>query len=90
MGAARAVKNVAGQGLNKLGDKIGLNPDVPAPAAPPPPPDEAAPLFKELARQATQRQLRQGKGRSAAMSSSFLGSASEPYRAPGSRTLLGG
>lgn len=61
-------------------------PKIPKPDAPPPPPDTSAPILKELARQATERALQKGKGRSAAVG--MLGSV-EPYRAPGSRGTTG-
>ena len=54
-----------------------FDPKMPKPDAPPPPPDESAPLFKELARQATEKELRKGRGRAG----SFL--SPEPITTPG-------
>lgn len=83
MGAPiRKARTVVGRAIMG-GDQGG----PPKPPAPPPPPDTTAALFNELARQDTDRRLRQSKGRANA----FLTlDSQEPYRAPGSKMSLGG
>lgn len=61
-------------------------PDIPKPGAAPPPSDDVAAMIRALNKDATDRALRASKGRTAAFS---LGRGSEPYRAPGSKPVLG-
>lgn len=71
----------------QLGPKMFDKADIPDPAAPPPPVDAADPYFKALARQATERQLRQGKGRTNAFLT--LDPAPVGYASPGVKSKLG-
>lgn len=53
---------------------------------PPPPADEVAAMIQEFSRSATDRRLRQSKGRGSFLS---LDPGGEPYRAPGSKSTTG-
>lgn len=63
---------------------------TPTPKIPAPPPlaDEAAPLLREISRQATQADIRKTK-RDSFLSLQPGGTAAEPYRAPGSSSKTG-
>lgn len=70
----------AARPFNWVGHKASglLNPDVPGLPTPPPPPDESAAIFKELARQATEKKLRMSKGLEGSMQGNLPGPTAIP------------
>lgn len=89
-GAYRGAKWADGRFNNSGVQKMLAGPDAPAPKAAPPPADTTAAIMRALNRDATDRAMRRSKGRTAAFSLSNGPTPGEPYRAAGSKSLLGG
>lgn len=81
-----AAGQLADNKLNGGGIGKALSPSAPGVTPPPAPPDEVAAMLQEYSRSATERRIKQGKGRSSFLS---LDPAGEPYRAPGSKMTTG-